>query len=121
MRSEPRFTSRRVRHSFAEDRTTADRVRSELGPLLKLRDQPHVHVLVTDGVAMLHGDVSDFPTRAAVETTVLGVAGVRRLRSKLHIGLLKSDTRPSTGRRAQRSRRLQQACAEARSDHGRAR
>ncbi|HET7310703.1 MAG TPA: hypothetical protein VFJ17_05200 [Mycobacteriales bacterium] len=106
MRTDSRSLAiRRIRHSFAEDRTTADRVRSELGPLLKLRDQPHVHVLVTDGVAMLHGDVSDIPTRAAVEAKVLDVAGVRGLRSKLHIGLLRSDTRPSAGRQHSASNR----------------
>lgn len=88
----------RLRHSFAEDKTTADRVRSELGPLLKRRDQPHVHVQVTDGIATLHGEVTDFPARAAVEARVLDVAGVHGLRSKLHIGLLPSDTRPSAGR-----------------------
>lgn len=97
---------KRLHGSFAEDRTTADRVRSELGPLLKQRDQPHVHVLVTNGVATLHGDVTDLAARAAVESRVLDVPGVRGLRSRLHIGLLQSDTRPSSGRTAQHQHRV---------------
>ena len=96
----------RLHRCSAEDRITADRVRSELGPLLKERDQPHVHVLVTNGVATLHGDVTDLATRAAVESRVLDVPGVHGLRSRLHIGLLQSDTRPSSGRTAQHQHRV---------------
>ena len=86
-------------HAWAEDATVADRVRSGLGPVLKALDGPHVHVAVADGVVSLHGDVADRATRAAVEASVLSTSGVRGIDSHLHLGLLPSDTRPSTGRR----------------------
>lgn len=80
-----------------DDRVLADRIRSELGGLEKRRDLPHVHVMVEKHVALLHGDV---PTRAdadAVEKAVGATSGVTAVKSHLHIGLLKGDTRPSQG------------------------
>ena len=79
------------------DGILADRIRSELGPVLKRRDLPHVHVVVEDHVAVLHGDV---PTRADAETieqAVGEVSGVKGVMSHLHVGLAKGDTRPSAG------------------------
>jgi hypothetical protein len=88
------------RHPTADvdDRTVADRVRSTLGPLEKRLDIPHVHVMVVDGVAALHGDVADASQAEQIAKAVGAVSGVRRVDSHLHVGLLKSDTRPSESR-----------------------
>lgn len=83
------------------DSVLADRVRSTLGPLERDLDIPHVHVMVVDKVALLHGDV-DVPEAATrIEKAVERVPGVRAVRSYLHVGLLPGDTRPSEGRRHQ--------------------
>ena len=37
--------------------TLADRIRSTIGPLERVLDLPHVHVMVEGHVALLHGDV----------------------------------------------------------------
>lgn len=79
------------------DGVLADRIRSELGPLLKRRDLPHVHVVVEDHVAVLHGDVPARDDAEAIERAVGGVSGVRGVMSHLHVGLAKGDTRPSAG------------------------
>lgn len=86
-------------HRWSEDATVADRVRSELGPVLKALDHPHVHVSVADGIVSLHGDVADPSVRGAIESSVMTTCGVRGLSSHLHVGLLPSDSRPSEGRR----------------------
>lgn len=90
------------RHPAADvdDRTLADRIRSTLGPLEKRLDVPHVHVMVVDGVAALHGDVADASQADQITRAVAAVSGVRHVDSHLHVGLLKSDTRPSTNRRS---------------------
>jgi uncharacterized protein (DUF2267 family) len=80
------------------DLVLADRVRSALGSMQRRLDLPHIHVMVHDRVAILHGDVSDDSAREALEEAVLEVAGVRGVESFLHVGLLPSDTRPSQGR-----------------------
>lgn len=82
-----------------DDLTLADRVRSTLGPVEERLDLPHVHVMVEDHVALLHGDV-EWPHEAAtlVEAT-RHVSGIRDVESHLHVGLLASDMRPSEGRR----------------------
>jgi hypothetical protein len=80
-----------------DDRTLADRVRSELGPVEKQLDVPHVHVMVQDHVVALHGDV-EWPHEAAtIERAARHVSGVRAVESHLHIGLLPGDSRPSWG------------------------
>jgi hypothetical protein len=76
----------------------ADRIRSQLGPLERRLDIPHVHVTVEGHVALLHGDVATAHEAGAVERAVRRVPGVSRVESFLHIGLLGSDTRPSVGR-----------------------
>lgn len=81
-----------------DDRTLADRVRSTIGPLEKRLDLPHVHVLVEDHVVLLHGEVGSQDEAAQLERAVRNVSGVRGVESYLHVGLLKSDTRPSAGR-----------------------
>lgn len=80
------------------DSVLADRIRSELGGLEKRRDMPHIHVMVEDHVALLHGEVPTKDDAYAVERAVCAVSGVRDVRSHLHIGLLGGDTRPSQGR-----------------------
>jgi len=76
----------------------ADRIRSSLGPLELRLDIPHVHVMVEGKTALLHGDVATPADAAAIETAVARVAGVQAVESHLHIGLLPSDSRPSSGR-----------------------
>lgn len=80
------------------DSVLADRIRSELGGLEKRRDLPHIHVMVEDHVALLHGEVPTSDDAAAIERAVAAVSGVKDIKSHLHIGLLGGDTRPSEGR-----------------------
>jgi len=83
------------------DDVLTDRVRSSIGPLERRLDIPHVHVMVEDHVALLHGDVPDHHAAAALQRAVHNVSGVRGVESHLHIGLIAGDTRPSDpGRRA---------------------
>lgn len=82
----------------ADDPLLADRVRSRLGPVTRDLDLPHVHVMVEDGVVLLHGDVGGDRDRATVEEAARSTPGVRGVESYLHVGLLASDTRPSSGR-----------------------
>ena len=93
----------RQRRTSADDGQVADRVRSELGPLVKALDQPHPHVMVSDGVVVLHGDVTDLAAGAEIEARALAVLGVRSVQSHLHVGLLPGDTVPSAGRAHERS------------------
>jgi hypothetical protein len=79
------------------DNVLADRIRSELGGLEKRRDLPHIHVMVERHVALLHGDVATEDDAEAIRQAVAAVPGVDGINSHLHIGLLKSDTRPSEG------------------------
>lgn len=80
------------------DLVLADRIRSTIGPLEKQLDLPHIHVMVNDRTALLHGDVATIGEAARLEDAVGRVAGVSGVESFLHIGLLASDTRPSEGR-----------------------
>lgn len=77
----------------------ADRIRSTLGPLEARLDLPHIHVMVEEHVALLHGDVATDADADRIEAAVAAVAGVEGVESYLHIGLLPSDSRPSEGRR----------------------
>jgi hypothetical protein len=80
------------------DLVLADRVRSEIGPLIRTLDLPHVHVMVHDHIVTLHGDTATQEEAAKIGEAVSDVSGVRGVRSHLHVGLLASDTRPSIGR-----------------------
>jgi uncharacterized protein (DUF2267 family) len=82
---------------WADDDVLADRVRSQLGPLEKQLDVPHVHVLVHDGVAMLHGEVPSWQAADRIVSSVLRMSGIEAVESYLHIGLGPGDTRPSEG------------------------
>ena len=77
----------------------ADRIRSSLGPLEAQLDLPHIHVMVEDQIALLHGDVATAEQADQIEQAVAAVSGVAWVESYLHVGLLPSDTRPSDGAR----------------------
>ncbi len=79
------------------DDVLADRIRSNLGRVEKRLDLPRVHVMVTDHVALLHGEVPADTDRAALERAVRATPGVRGVESFLHIGLGPGTTRPSVG------------------------
>ncbi|HET6965969.1 MAG TPA: BON domain-containing protein [Acidimicrobiales bacterium] len=80
------------------DNVLADRIRSQLGGLEKRRDLPHIHVMVEDHVALLHGEVPTKEDADAIEKAVAAVSGVKAVKSHLHVGLINGDTRPSAGR-----------------------
>ena len=82
------------------DDVLADRIRSTLGPVLKQLDLPHVHVMVTNHIALLHGDVGRAYEADVIEHAVLDISGVEGIESHLHAGLIRGDTRPSLGRSA---------------------
>jgi uncharacterized protein (DUF2267 family) len=101
------------------DDVLADRVRSQLGPLEKRLDVPHVHAACDHSVVVLHGEVPTEADAAAIESVVREVAGVRGVESHLAIGLGTGTERPSTGRSIQAAqpsealRRLQEAAQHA--------
>lgn len=80
------------------DFVLADRIRSSIGPVEKELDLPHIHVMVNDHVAMLHGEVASQHDAERLIDAIEHVAGVKGVESFLHVGLLPGDTRPSTGR-----------------------
>jgi uncharacterized protein (DUF2267 family) len=82
------------------DDILADRIRSTLGPVLKQLDLPHVHVMVANHVALLHGDVGKAYEADVIEHAVLDIPGVEGIESHLHSGLIRGETRPSLGRSA---------------------
>ena len=94
-----RLAGRQPNPDVADD-VLADRIRSTLGPVLKQLDLPHVHVMVTNHIALLHGDVGSAYEADVIEFAVLDVAGVEGVESHLHAGLIRGDTRPSLGRSA---------------------
>src|SRR5581483_3234577 len=83
------------------DTVLADRIRSSIGPLEKRLDIPHVHVMVEDHVALLHGEVGDAVDAEEIERAVAAVSGVRSVESYLHVGLGRGNTRPSEGHAAE--------------------
>ncbi len=89
---------RRHPDDTVSDLVLADRIRSSIGPLQKELDLPHIHVMVSDGVAMLHGEVTSQHDSERLISKIGDVAGVHGVESFLHVGLLPSDTRPSAGR-----------------------
>ena len=83
----------------APDDVLADRIRSTLGPLEQRLDVPRVHVMVENHVALLHGDVETREEAHQIEQAVAAISGVTAVESYLHVGLLRSDTRPSQSHR----------------------
>ena len=79
------------------DQILADRIRSSLGPLEKRLDLPHIHVMVNDHIATLHGEVGSYRDVDAIDSAVAAVSGVNGVDSYLHVGLVAGDTRPSAG------------------------
>ncbi len=108
-----RLTRRQPDPDVSDD-ILADRVRSELGPVVKLLDLPRVHVTVTDHVVRLHGDVANAEDAYELEEAAAGVSGVAGVISLLHEGLLPSDTRPSAGAEQHHSAAFRQLLAAAR-------
>jgi hypothetical protein len=82
------------------DDILADRIRSSIGPIEKRLDLPHIHVMVEDHVAILHGEVTGDSDVRSLEHAIMNVSGVRGVESHLHIGLAPGDTRPSEGEAA---------------------
>jgi uncharacterized protein (DUF2267 family) len=91
-----RLAGRRPAPDVSDD-ILADRIRSSIGPLEKRLDVPHVHVIVQDHFAILHGDVPSESDACAIERAVMRVSGVDGVESHLHAGLIPGDTRPSVG------------------------
>ena len=83
------------------DDILVDRIRSNIGPIEKRLDLPHIHVIVEDHVAILHGEVTDDNDIRTLEHAIMNVSGVRGVESHLHVGLAPGDTRPSEGAAAQ--------------------
>jgi uncharacterized protein (DUF2267 family) len=83
------------------DNVLADRARSQLGVLEKRLDLPHVHIMVHDHVATLHGEVGTQADAKRIERAVQTVSGVAGVESYLHVGLGRGDSRPSAGRAVQ--------------------
>lgn len=100
------------------DDVLADRVRSSIGMTEKALDLPRVHVMVEDHVALLHGEVDTDAAAYEVERAVAEVPGVLGVESYLHVGLLTSDTRPSTGRAVRQPSRALTRLVGAASDAG---
>lgn len=102
---------------FVDDLVLADRVRSQLGWVVRWLDVPHPNVMAENGVVLLHGVVRTDKDRAEIERAVHKVSGVDGVESYLHVGMLGGDTRPSEGRweptRSAASERLLAAAADA--------
>ena len=98
-----RIRGRRPDPRVSDDVLT-QRVRSALGGLQKLRDLPRVHVMVENGLVLLHGELPAADDVAEIERRVLEVSGVYSIESYLHVGLASGTTRPSAGRAAQADR-----------------
>jgi hypothetical protein len=79
------------------DDILVDRVRSSIGGVEKRLDIPHIHVMVEDHVAILHGEVNEDSDIRTLEHTIMKVSGVRGVESHLHVGLARGDTRTSEG------------------------
>jgi uncharacterized protein (DUF2267 family) len=96
----------------------ADRIRSTIGPLEKRLDLPHVHVMVDEHLAVLHGEVGSATDADRIESAVAGVAGVHGVESYLRVGLGRGDTRPSQGRASRHPSTARRRLLDAVSDVG---
>jgi uncharacterized protein (DUF2267 family) len=88
---------------LAGDDVLAERVRATLGPVQKRLDLPRAHVMVTDHVATLHGEVGTTAEAFSLAGAAGTVPGVMAVRSRLHVGPLPGQARPSQGRLRQRA------------------
>ena len=91
-----RLAGRRPDPDVSDD-VLADRIRSSLGPLERRLDVPHVHVMVDQHVAILHGSVPTDADAVRLEHAVMQISGVDGVESHLHHGLTRGDSRPSEG------------------------
>ena len=80
------------------DAVLAQRIRSSLGPVEKRLDLPRLHVSVCNRNVVLHGVAATPREAQQLEDAVRAVPGVRGVESRLHLGLIPADTRPSEGR-----------------------
>jgi uncharacterized protein (DUF2267 family) len=110
----------RGRHPDPEviDNVLADRIRSSLGALEKRLDLPHIHVMVDDHVALLHGEVTCDADVDKLTEAVAAVSGVVGVESYLHVGLTSGDTRPSAGRAVHPPSEALQRLLDAATDSG---
>lgn len=84
------------------DDVLADRVRSSLGVVAKRLDVPRPHVMVTNHVVSLHGEVATVGEALTMAGAAGAVPGVLGVDCRLHVGLLPGQGRPSQGRLQQR-------------------
>ncbi len=112
-----RLSGRRPDPNVSDD-ILADRVRSTIGPLEKRLDIPHVHVMVEDHVALLHGEVGYTVEAKEIEHAVAAVSGINGVESYLHVGLVGGDTRPSIGKSVQQPSEARQRLLRAATDAG---
>jgi hypothetical protein len=80
------------------DDVLADRVRSSLGVVAKRLDVPQPHVMVTNHVVSLHGEVGTVGEALTLAGAAGAVPGVLGVDSRLHVGLLPGHGRPSQSR-----------------------
>jgi uncharacterized protein (DUF2267 family) len=79
--------------------------------LLAELDLPRIHVMAEGNRVLLHGEVDTIESLERIEAAVRNVAGVETIGSYLRVGLLDSDSRPSSGHvdPSKASRRLRDA------------
>ncbi|HZD00712.1 MAG TPA: DUF2267 domain-containing protein [Actinomycetes bacterium] len=87
---------------LVDDDVLADRVRSALGVVAKQLDVPRAHVMVTSHVVTLHGEVGTLGEALTLAGAAGAVPGVLGVQSRLHVGLLPGQHRPSQDRMARR-------------------
>jgi uncharacterized protein (DUF2267 family) len=87
---------------LAGDDVLVDRVRAALGPVEKRLDVPRAHVMVTDHVVTLHGEVGTIAEALSLTWAAGAVPGVMAVRCRLHVGLLPGQGRPSQDRLRER-------------------
>jgi len=88
---------RRHPETPVSDDVLTQRVRSTLGQTIKALDVPHVHVTVTHGIVLLHGEVGTDDEADTIEKTAHQMDGVDGVLSYLRVGLRPGTTRPSEG------------------------
>ncbi len=80
------------------DDVLADRVRSTLGMVEKRLDVPRAHVMVTNHVVSLHGEVGTIGEGLTLALAAGAVPGVLGVDCRLHVGLPGGRGRPSRDR-----------------------
>jgi uncharacterized protein (DUF2267 family) len=83
------------KYPHLSDADLADVVRSRLGELIKHLDLPRLHVMCEGHVVLLHGDVDSDSHLVHILEVVAAMPEVVSVESYVHVGLIKSDVRPS--------------------------